>query len=249
MIDRDKTAQLGLKMSDVGGALASMLGGGYVNYFSMSGRSYKVIPQVQQRFRLNPQQLLDYHIRTARRHAGAALDHRDRFDQNRAGIAQSFSAAQQRDHPGRRHAGRRPGRRAGVFAGSRGAHAAARLFGRLRRPEPAIRAGDQRLRRDVRLCADHHLPGAGRFVRKLPRSGDHSGVGADVDCRRADLRQHRRRRRVAQHLHRGRPGHADGPDQQARHSDRAVRQRSAGRRPKPSATRSSRRPRSGCVRS
>ena len=42
-----------------------MLGGGYVNYFSMSGRSYKVIPQVQQRFRLNPQQLLDYYIRTA----------------------------------------------------------------------------------------------------------------------------------------------------------------------------------------
>jgi multidrug efflux pump len=64
-IDRDKTAQLGLKMSDVGGALASMLGGGYVNYFSMSGRSYKVIPQVQQRFRLNPQQLLDYYIRTS----------------------------------------------------------------------------------------------------------------------------------------------------------------------------------------
>jgi len=64
-IDRDKTAQLGLKMSDVGGALASMLGGGYVNYFSLAGRSYKVIPQVQQRSRLNPQQLLDYNIRTA----------------------------------------------------------------------------------------------------------------------------------------------------------------------------------------
>jgi multidrug efflux pump len=64
-IDRDKTAQLGLKMSDVGSALSAMLGGGYVNYFSMSGRSYKVIPQVQQRFRLNPQQLLDYYIRTS----------------------------------------------------------------------------------------------------------------------------------------------------------------------------------------
>jgi multidrug efflux pump len=51
-------------MSDVGGALASLLGGGYVNYFSMSGRSYKVIPQVQQRYRLNAQQLLDYYIRT-----------------------------------------------------------------------------------------------------------------------------------------------------------------------------------------
>ena len=32
-IDRDKTAQLGLKMSDVGGSLAAMLGGGYTNYF------------------------------------------------------------------------------------------------------------------------------------------------------------------------------------------------------------------------
>jgi multidrug efflux pump len=65
VIDRDKTAQLGLKMSDVGGALAAALGGGYVNYFSISGRSYKVIPQVQQRYRLNPQQLLDYYIKTA----------------------------------------------------------------------------------------------------------------------------------------------------------------------------------------
>ena len=64
VIDRDKTAQLGLKMSDVGGAMSAMLGGGYVNYFSISGRSYKVIPQVQQRFRLNAQQLLDYYIRT-----------------------------------------------------------------------------------------------------------------------------------------------------------------------------------------
>jgi multidrug efflux pump len=64
-IDRDKTAQLGLKMSDVGGALSALLSGGYVNYFSMAGRSYKVIPQVQQRFRLNPQQLLDYYIKTS----------------------------------------------------------------------------------------------------------------------------------------------------------------------------------------
>jgi multidrug efflux pump len=63
-IDRDKAAVLGLSMQDVGDALSSMLGGGYVNYFSMSGRSYKVIPQSQQRFRLNADQLLDYQIRT-----------------------------------------------------------------------------------------------------------------------------------------------------------------------------------------
>jgi multidrug efflux pump len=65
IIDRDKTAQLGLKMSDVGSTLTWLLSGAYANYFSMSGRSYKVIPQVQQRYRLNPQQLLDYYIRTA----------------------------------------------------------------------------------------------------------------------------------------------------------------------------------------
>ena len=64
-IDRDKAAQLGLTMSDVGNAMSSMLGGGYVNYFSIEGRSYKVIPQVQQSSRLNSEQLLDYHIRAA----------------------------------------------------------------------------------------------------------------------------------------------------------------------------------------
>jgi len=64
VIDRDKAALLGLTMQDVGAALASMLGGGYVNYFGLDGRSYKVIPQVRQKFRLNAQQLQDYHIRT-----------------------------------------------------------------------------------------------------------------------------------------------------------------------------------------
>ena len=39
-----------------------MLGGGYVNYFSLDQRSYKVIPQVQQRFRLNTDQLLNYYV-------------------------------------------------------------------------------------------------------------------------------------------------------------------------------------------
>ena len=62
VIDRDKTAELGLRMSDIGAALSTLLGGGYVNYFDLDGRSYKVIPQVQQRFRLNADQLLDYYI-------------------------------------------------------------------------------------------------------------------------------------------------------------------------------------------
>jgi len=69
-IDRDKASELGLKMSDIGSAMASMLGGGYVNYFSLDGRSYKVIPQVLQQQRQNPQQLLDYYIRNS---AGTAI--------------------------------------------------------------------------------------------------------------------------------------------------------------------------------
>jgi multidrug efflux pump len=65
VIDRDKAAQLGLQMSDIGAALSSMLGGGYVNYFDLQGRSYKVIPQVQQVSRLNPDQLLHYYIKAS----------------------------------------------------------------------------------------------------------------------------------------------------------------------------------------
>lgn len=64
-IDRDKAAQLGLTMRGVGGALGSMLGGGYVNYFELAGRSYKVIPQVMQRDRLNAAQLPNYYFNTA----------------------------------------------------------------------------------------------------------------------------------------------------------------------------------------
>ena len=65
VINRDKVAAMGLTMSDVGNALTTMLGGGYVNYFDLSGRAYQVIPQVQQQFRLNANQLKSYYIRTS----------------------------------------------------------------------------------------------------------------------------------------------------------------------------------------
>jgi len=61
-IDRELVADLGLTQQDVGTSLGASLGGGYVNYFSLSGRSYKVIPQVLQKYRLNPDQVLDYYI-------------------------------------------------------------------------------------------------------------------------------------------------------------------------------------------
>jgi multidrug efflux pump len=63
MVDRDLVSTLGLTQQDVGSALGAALGGGYVNYFSIAGRSYKVIPQVLQADRLNPDQVLDYYVR------------------------------------------------------------------------------------------------------------------------------------------------------------------------------------------
>jgi multidrug efflux pump len=61
-IDRSKAALLGLTMSQVGAALSEALGGGYVNYFSLDGRSYKVIPQVKRSARLNVKDLLNYPV-------------------------------------------------------------------------------------------------------------------------------------------------------------------------------------------
>ena len=64
VVDREKIAALGMTQQDVGNELSAALGGGYVNYFSVSGRSYRVIPQVKQADRLNPEQILDFYIRT-----------------------------------------------------------------------------------------------------------------------------------------------------------------------------------------
>src|SRR5690606_12510557 len=63
LVDRDRAGDLGISMQDVGVNLARMLGGGEVNRFSLEGRSYKVIPQVDRRHRLDTEMLHDYYIR------------------------------------------------------------------------------------------------------------------------------------------------------------------------------------------
>ncbi|KJS31259.1 MAG: acriflavine resistance protein B [Desulfatitalea sp. BRH_c12] len=62
VIDRDKAADLGLNMQQIGADLASMMGGDFVNRFNISGRSYKVIPQIQRMDRLNPDQLKNIYV-------------------------------------------------------------------------------------------------------------------------------------------------------------------------------------------
>jgi multidrug efflux pump len=62
LIDRDKVADLGLNLEQVGADIGSMVGGNFVNRFDIAGRSYKVIPQIERIGRLNPGQLQDIYI-------------------------------------------------------------------------------------------------------------------------------------------------------------------------------------------
>ncbi len=62
VIDRDRVADLGLNLQQVGADIGSMLGGNFVNRFDIAGRSYKVIPQMQRSDRLNPEQLRNIYI-------------------------------------------------------------------------------------------------------------------------------------------------------------------------------------------
>ena len=60
--NRDKVAELGLSLQEVGQELGSAVGGDYVNRFSISGRSYKVIPQLERSARLNADQLQSIYV-------------------------------------------------------------------------------------------------------------------------------------------------------------------------------------------
>jgi multidrug efflux pump len=62
VFDRDKLRSQGVDLSEAGRDLSVLLGGDYVNRFSIQGRSYKVIPQVKRTGRLTPDQLTDIYI-------------------------------------------------------------------------------------------------------------------------------------------------------------------------------------------
>ncbi len=62
VFDRDKVGAMGLNLGQVGGDLATLLGGGYTNYFSIQGRSYKVIPQVKRVDRLTTDSLRNLYV-------------------------------------------------------------------------------------------------------------------------------------------------------------------------------------------
>jgi multidrug efflux pump len=63
VFDRDKLRSQGVDLSQAGADLSTMLGGNYVNRFSIQGRSYKVIPQVKRVERLTPDQLSQIYVK------------------------------------------------------------------------------------------------------------------------------------------------------------------------------------------
>ena len=62
VFDRDKLRSQGVDLSQAGQDLSTMLGGNYVNRFSIQGRSYKVIPQIERAERLTPEQLSQIYV-------------------------------------------------------------------------------------------------------------------------------------------------------------------------------------------
>jgi multidrug efflux pump len=62
VFNRDKVRSQGVDLSQAGRDLGTLLGGDYVNRFSIQGRSYKVIPQVKRSERLTADQLAEIHV-------------------------------------------------------------------------------------------------------------------------------------------------------------------------------------------
>ena len=62
VFDRDKLRAQGVDLRDAGQDLSTLVGGNYVNRFSIQGRSYKVIPQIKRIERLTPDQLSQMYI-------------------------------------------------------------------------------------------------------------------------------------------------------------------------------------------
>ena len=66
VFDRDKVRSQGVELSQAGQDLSTLLGGNYVNRFSIQGRSYKVIPQIKRADRLAPEQLSQIYVTGSR---------------------------------------------------------------------------------------------------------------------------------------------------------------------------------------
>ncbi|NVK33917.1 MAG: efflux RND transporter permease subunit [Rhodobacteraceae bacterium] len=65
LIDRERAAALGVPVSTIGSTLNILVGNGSVSKFDRDGRSYDIIPQVAQAYRMNPDMLGNFYVQSA----------------------------------------------------------------------------------------------------------------------------------------------------------------------------------------
>lgn len=65
VIDRERAAALGVPISTIGSTLSILVGNANVSKFDRDGRSYDIIPQVEQTYRMNPEQLGQYYVKSS----------------------------------------------------------------------------------------------------------------------------------------------------------------------------------------
>ena len=188
VFDRDKLRSQGVDLSQAGQDLSTMLGGNYVNRFSIQGRSYKVIPQIKRAERLTPEQLSEIYVTGSQDKLvplstfatlKTTTEPRDlkKFQQLNAVRIQGVVP------PGvPLDRGTQGARRRGQGDSAAGFHR--RLC---RRVSPAA-SRRQQVPRNLPAIGSSDLPGAGGAVRKLPRSVHHpGGIGAAGYFGRADV--------------------------------------------------------------
>ena len=174
VFDRDKLRSQGVDLSQAGQDLSTLLGGNYVNRFSIQGRSYKVIPQIK-RVRAPDARATVADLRHGiAKQAGAAFHLCHAEDHDRAAGAEEIPAVQRGPHSGRDSAGS-AARQGAEYAGGRSQdHPATRLHGRLRGRIASASSRRQQVPRHLPAVGNPDLPGAGSAVRELPRSVHHS---------------------------------------------------------------------------
>ncbi|PTX49595.1 multidrug efflux pump [Gemmobacter caeni] len=64
-IDRDRAAELGVSVSEIGNTLGLLVGGGAIAQFDRDSNSYDVITQVPQEWRNNPERLEQFFVRSS----------------------------------------------------------------------------------------------------------------------------------------------------------------------------------------
>ncbi len=109
VFDRDKLRSQGVDLSQAGQDLSTLLGGNYVNRFSIQGRSYKVIPQVKRAERLTPDQLSQIYVTGSQNKLVPLSTFASLKTTTEPRAAEQIPAAQRGSHSGRDSAERAAG--------------------------------------------------------------------------------------------------------------------------------------------